>query len=183
MKKGMPTMVRVLVAALLIILGPVAGYLYAQKDKLHSDLTIPLADGTPSPSGLDDLNCKGIVDATAEENLLTNNARALSGVSEAAASVQFSPDKEGINVLFNHDVANGRSGGRMLRIVSTSDPYVVAVGSEALTSHSMILNVKTLKAVYSFNGQEKQGMIGISTLLTCSRTSATRPREMSASGR
>lgn len=38
-------MVRFLVAALLIVLGAVGGYFYAQHDKLHSELEFALADG------------------------------------------------------------------------------------------------------------------------------------------
>jgi hypothetical protein len=70
-------------------------------------------------------------------------------------------------VLFAYDVANGASEGQMLRIVSTSDPYIVAVGNGTLATYSLILNVKTLKAVFSFNGQGMLGVKGISTLFIC----------------
>jgi hypothetical protein len=160
-------MVRFLVAALLIVLGAVGGYFYAQHDKLHSELEFALADGTPSRSEIYDYGCKGIVNATAGENVFPKNARALSGVSEDNASLHITPDKKGISVLFAYDVANGASEGQMLRIVSTSDPYIVAVGSGTLATYSLILNVKTLKAVFSFNGQGMLGVKGISTLFIC----------------
>jgi hypothetical protein len=91
-------MVRFIVAALLIVLGTVGGYVYAQNGKQRSELEFPLADGMPSSYETFDYGCKGIVNATAQETVYPKNARALSGVSDDNASFHITPGKKEISV-------------------------------------------------------------------------------------
>jgi hypothetical protein len=138
-----------------------------------AEIQLLLADATPSrPVGQNfDLGCREVVEATAQESVFDpKSAIARSGLGTDNAAIHISPDKKSVTVLFAYDVSNGATEGQVLVVrypPRDTDTYLVATAEETLSVHSLILNLKTMKAVYTFTGQGMLGIKGYSTLMIC----------------
>jgi hypothetical protein len=136
----------------------------------QTELYLPLPDGKPSRPFAQtfEYGCKSIVDATAQETIFEpKSAIAKSGPGPDSAGISISQDRKTIKILFAYDLSNGVTEGQTLRVTSLTDTYLVANSAEGLNIFSLILNLKTLKAVYSFTGQGMLGIKGWSSLMMC----------------
>lgn len=164
--------VRILLLMLLSALAGFYGPRFLQRDE-QAELRIPLADATPSrPAGQNlDLGCKEVIEATAQETVFDpKSAIARSGLGTDSAAIHILPDKKMVTVLFAYDVSNGATEGQSLNVKyppRDADTYLVATGEGTLSVYSLILNLKTMKAVYTFTGQGMLGIKGYSTLMLC----------------
>ena len=96
----------------------------------------------------------------------TANARAGAGTEHVA--IRMSPDGKGIFMLPASAVRAGASdAGDPIPITSASKTYIVASRANGLDVHTLILDVRTLKAVWTYTGQGMLGIKGFATLLAC----------------
>ena len=113
--------------------------------------------------------CDPITEAVAYENRLdgpTANARAGAGTEHVA--IRMSPDGKGIFMLPASAVRAGATdAGDPIPITSASKTYLVASRANGLDVHTLILDVRTLKAVWTYTGQGMWGIKGFATVLAC----------------
>ena len=113
--------------------------------------------------------CDPITEAVAYENRLdgpTANARAGAGTEHVA--IRMSPDGKGIFMLLASAVRAGATdAGDPIPITSASKAYIVASRANGLDVHTLILDVRTLKAVWTYTGQGMLGIKGFAAVLAC----------------
>lgn len=116
-----------------------------------------------------DYGCNVITEAVAYENRLdgpTANARSGTGANKIALKI--ANDGKGIFLLNSYDVGIGATdAGDPIPITLKIKDYIVASSANGLEVKTLILNEKTLKAVFSFTGQGMLGIKGYSLLLAC----------------
>ena len=83
-------------------------------------------------------------------------------------TLKVSSDGKGISVVLPFDVANGATvPADAIPIVSIDGSYVVATRSDAPGVVTLVLDVSTLKAVFTYSGQGMTGIRGRSILIAC----------------
>jgi hypothetical protein len=89
-------------------------------------------------------------------------------VSETSRAGHARPDGKGIFMLPASAVRAGATdAGDPIPITSASKAYIVASRANGLDVHTLILDVRTLKAVWTYTGQGMSGIKGFATVLAC----------------
>jgi hypothetical protein len=122
-----------------------------------------------------DYGCNAITEAEAFENHIHTDgagaaptANARSGVGTDKVALKFTNDGKGIFLLSAFDVGQGATdAGDPIPITVSTQNYIVATRARGLDVVSLILDVKTLKAIVSYTGQGMLGIKGRSLLLAC----------------
>ena len=120
-----------------------------------------------------DYGCNAVTEASVYEDRLdgptANALSALPGDAAEKVAIKFSADGKGVYVLTSTAVKYGATdAGNPIPLTSKSDAYIVASRNDGLNVETLIVDVKTLKAVLSYTGQGLLGSVrGRSLLLTC----------------
>jgi hypothetical protein len=157
---------RVVLMVLLVAAAGVLGY-FGRGLTGPTDTKLQFPDRSYSPSALD-LGCDVVTEGSAYEDRLdgpTANGHAGTGTEKVALSL--SSDGKTLSVLYAFDVGNGATQPIPLAVHSKTPSYIVAAGQQLLGETSVILDIKTGKAVISFTGQGMLGIKGSSYLMQC----------------
>lgn len=155
------------VFGLLAILGATAMGFFG-RDFLHRPvlLTLPFADRSFRPSTMD-LGCDVVTEGTAYEDRLDSTANARAAKTQEKVALKISADRKSISLLYAYDVGNDATDPIQLRVSSDTASYVIASGPQLVGQTSVILDVKTWKAVVNYTGQGILGIKGSSYLMQC----------------
>jgi hypothetical protein len=172
---------RVLTVGTLMALSAAAGFYFNHlaHDPSEPELELNFPDYNPqlvnpvTPG--QEYGCDATTEAEAAENRIHTNgaglaptANARSGTATDKVALRIAEDGKGVYALFAFDVAHGATdAGDPIPIIEQTSDYLVASRRDNLGVTSLILDVKTLKAVVSFTGQGMLGTKGRSLLLQC----------------
>jgi hypothetical protein len=114
-----------------------------------------------------DLGCDVITEGTAYEDRFDVSANARAAATKEKVALKISSDRKVMSLLYAYDVGNGATEPIQLRIFSDSPSYVIASAPQMVGQTSVILDVKTWKAVVNYTGQGMLGIKGSSYLVQC----------------
>ena len=169
-----------IIGLVLIALGAVGGiYVNRLVQRGEGDLELRFPDSDPkvlrSVAAGQDYGCNAVTEAETFENHLhtegtraapTANARSGAGTDKVALKI--TNDGKGILLLSASDVGHGvTDAGDPIPITVWAQGVIVANRARGLDVVSLVLDVKTLKAVVTYTGQGMLGINGRSLLLAC----------------
>jgi hypothetical protein len=167
-------LLRVLTVVLLMIVSATAGFFIPRLLQYPSriEFKYKFADQIPNPKSVAAnvaYECSAITQAEVYENRLDNpTGNAGSGKGGDEVALKISSDGKGILVSFPYAATNDTTDvGEPIPIASQSESYVVASRAKGPDVVTVILDLSTLKAVYSYSGQGLAGIRGRSLLLAC----------------
>jgi hypothetical protein len=126
----------------------------------------PFPDVAYKPASLD-LGCSAIMTGTAYEDRFEHSANVRVEHEGAKLALRISPDRKKAYVLYAFDVSNGVTEPVELDVESATSSYIVAHGAQLVGGTSIILDMKTYKAVVNYTGQGLLGIKGGSVLAQC----------------
>jgi hypothetical protein len=111
--------------------------------------------------------CDPLADANVTENRLAHNAVVWVGQSASKVAVRVSDDGKQLLLMRAMDVSAGITDPEEFKITSSSSSYMMAEERLLLGVALIIVDVRTMKMVWSFNGQGMLGIKGESVLFQC----------------
>jgi len=183
-------MSRALTIGMLMIFAAVAGFYardyrrYNEMDERHFAFPYQREDTIKPPKPNQELACKALVYSAARENVFgdrnswaafwsekvpPHDAEVYSGPASDYFALRISTDGKGIFILSEDAVRVGVSDpGDPIPIVSNYGQYLRASDTSNVTSiKSLIMDTKTLRAIWSFTGLGMFGIEGESIVLQC----------------
>jgi hypothetical protein len=160
---------RYLITILLIAAAALVGYFIRELTASKTfDAKLPFPDRGYSPSTFN-LGCDAIMEVSAFENRLDrpHSANARAGAATEKLALNLSDDGKTLSVLYAYDVGVGATEPIPLAVHSKTTSYIVAAGQQTLGETTVILDVKSWKAIVSFTGQGLLGIKGSSYLVQC----------------
>jgi len=112
--------------------------------------------------------CDPLASGNVTENRLARNATVWVGQSSASkVAVRVSDDGKQLLLARAMDVGAGFTNPEVFKITSSSSSYIMAEERLVLGVALIIVDVRTMKMVWSFNGQGMLGIKGESVLFQC----------------
>jgi hypothetical protein len=162
-----------LLAVIALIVGAVAGYIgpsivFASD---HTEATFPAPDPDPKfvnpPRPGQSFGCNPLAEANVFDDRFHHNAAIWTGQSASKVAIQVSPDAKRLSLIRATDVAVGVAQPEEFTITLNNSSYMTADEHLTLGVASIIFDVKTMKMVWSFNGQGMLGIKGETVLFQC----------------
>jgi hypothetical protein len=162
-----------LITIVALIVGAAVGYIgpsmvFASE---QTESTFPAPD--PDPKFVKPLRpgqsfgCDPLADANVFDDRFHHKATIWTSQSASKVAIQVSPDGKRLSLMRATDVAVGVTQPEEFTITLNGSSYMTAEEHLMLGVASIIFDVKTMKMVWSFNGQGMLGMKGETVLFQC----------------
>ena len=137
----------------------------------QAEATFPAPDPDPKfvklPRPGASFGCKPLARANVSDDRLKHRATIWTGQSASDVAIQISDDGKRLLLMKAMDVSVGAVQPEEFTITSNGSSYLTAEEQLTLGVASMIFDVRTMKMVWSFNGQGMLGMKGETVLFQC----------------
>ncbi|MCK1367244.1 hypothetical protein [Bradyrhizobium sp. 62] len=165
---------RVLLVAIVALLGgATAGYVVASFGgaSAPTEASFPAPDPAPQfvkpPRAGQSYGCDPIADANVVDERFKRKAIVWTNQSPSKVAIQAAPDSKRVLLMRATDVSVGVAQPEEFTITSNTASYLTAEEHLTLGIAAIIFDVKTMKMVWSFNGQGMLGIKGESVLFQC----------------
>jgi hypothetical protein len=111
--------------------------------------------------------CDPLADGNVTEERLTHTAIVWAGQSASKVSIRVSDDGKQVLLMRAMDVSVGATDPEEFKITSNSSSYLMAERRLVLGVALIIIDVRTMKMAWSFNGQGMLGIKGETVLFQC----------------
>lgn len=136
-----------------------------------TELTFPAPDPDPKyvkpPRPNQSFACDPLADANVFDDRFSHNATIWARQSPSKVAIQISGDGKTLSLARATDVAVGVVQPEEFKITLNATSYMQAQEQLTLGVALIIFDVRTMKMVWSFNGQGMLGMKGESVLFQC----------------
>jgi len=148
------------------------GPLLAQSANKQTEFTFPAPDPDPNyvkmPTPGQSYACDPLADANVFDDRLTHKATIWAGPSASKVAIRVSQDGKLLLLIRAMDVSIGITDPEQFQITLSNSSYMMAQDAQlTLGVGSIIFDVRTMKMVWSFNGQGMLGMKGETVLYQC----------------
>jgi hypothetical protein len=159
-------LVALIVGGALGYIGP--GFLFASN---KAELTFPAPDPDPkyvkAPRPGQSFGCDPLASANAFDDRFSHMATVWTKYEASKVAIQISDDGKRLSLVRATDVSAGIVQPEEFKITYNSNSYLQAAEQLTLGVALIIFDVRTMKMVWSFNGQGMLGMKGESVLFQC----------------
>jgi hypothetical protein len=137
----------------------------------QTELTFPAPDPDPKfvkpPRPGQSFGCDPLARANVFDDRFKHKATIWTSPAASQVAIQISDDGKRLSLVRATDVSAGVAQPEEFKITLNSNSYVTAEEQLTLGVASLIFDVRTMKMVWSFNGQGMLGMKGESVLFQC----------------
>lgn len=156
-----------------LVVGAAAGYfvpaLVLATD--HREFAYPAPDPDPkyvnSPRPGQSYGCDPLADGNVFDDRFTHNATILTDRTASKVGIRVSGDGKTLLLMRATDVSHGATDPEEFKITLNSTSYLMAQEELILGVALIIFDVRTMKMVWTFNGQGMLGMKGETVLFQC----------------
>ncbi len=156
-------------------IGVAMGYFGSDRLRASSSGQIEFAYPAPDPNPKyvklpkpgESYACEPLARGNVFDNRFSNNATIWVSQSASTVAVRIGPDGRQLMLMFADSVSIGITDPQELKITLNSQSYLMAEQELTLGKALIIFDVRTMKMIWSFNGQGMLGMKGKSVLYQC----------------
>lgn len=136
-----------------------------------AEVTVPAPDRdvkfVKPPRPGQSFGCDPLASANVFEDRIQHEARVWTKYEASEVAIQVSDDGKRLLVMRAMDVSTGSTQPEEFKISSSGNSYLLAEEPLTLGKALLIFDVRTMKMVWSFNGQGMLGMKGETVLFQC----------------